>query len=68
MVPEGLEHTSAEDILDMVKSVGFNFIRMLVSHRPLLGACRVTYMRAGDTQSRWSTRSTTGTARTYLWR
>ncbi|KAK9417595.1 hypothetical protein SUNI508_01352 [Seiridium unicorne] len=28
MVPEGLEWASAEDILDNVKSVGFNFIRM----------------------------------------
>lgn len=30
MVPEGLEWASAEDILDNVASVGFNFIRMLV--------------------------------------
>ncbi|KAK6210672.1 hypothetical protein LQW54_006021 [Pestalotiopsis sp. IQ-011] len=28
MVPEGLEWASADDILDDVKSVGFNFIRM----------------------------------------
>lgn len=28
MVPEGLEWASAEDILEDVASVGFNFIRM----------------------------------------
>lgn len=28
MVPEGLEWASVEDILDQVKSVGFNFIRL----------------------------------------
>lgn len=28
MVPEGLEWTSAEEILEKVASVGFNFIRM----------------------------------------
>jgi hypothetical protein len=28
MVPEGLEWASAEGILDDIKSVGFNFIRM----------------------------------------
>jgi hypothetical protein len=37
MVPEGLEHSSAEDILDMVRSVGFNFIRMLVTQRHSFG-------------------------------
>lgn len=30
MVPEGLEWASVEDILDQVKSVGFNFIRLYV--------------------------------------
>lgn len=28
MIPEGLEWSSIDDILDMVKSVGFNFIRL----------------------------------------
>lgn len=28
MVPEGLEWESVENILDRVKSVGFNFIRL----------------------------------------
>lgn len=28
MVPEGLEWSSVEDVLDLVKSVGFNFIRL----------------------------------------
>ncbi|KAI0020452.1 glycoside hydrolase family 5 protein [Xylariomycetidae sp. FL0641] len=28
MIPEGLEYKSASEILDMAKSVGFNFIRM----------------------------------------
>lgn len=30
MIPEGLEWVSAEEILDQVASVGFNFIRMWV--------------------------------------
>lgn len=33
MVPEGLEWASAEEILDSVASVGFNFIRMY-AHLP----------------------------------
>lgn len=28
MVPEGLEHVSADQILDEIASVGFNFIRL----------------------------------------
>jgi endoglucanase len=32
MVPEGLEWASAEDILDDIASVGFNYIRMYVWH------------------------------------
>lgn len=31
MIPEGLEHTSADSILDRIASAGFNFIRMLFS-------------------------------------
>jgi endoglucanase len=30
MVPEGLEWASAEDILEDIASVGFNYIRMYV--------------------------------------
>jgi hypothetical protein len=32
MVPEGLEWASAEDILDDIASVGFNYIRMYAYH------------------------------------
>jgi hypothetical protein len=32
MVPEGLEWASAEEILDDIASVGFNYIRMYVWH------------------------------------
>jgi endoglucanase len=32
MVPEGLEWASAEDILDDIASVGFNYIRMYAWH------------------------------------
>lgn len=30
MIPEGLEWASAEEILDDIKSVGWNYIRMYV--------------------------------------
>lgn len=30
MIPEGLEWASAEEILDDIKGVGFNYIRMYV--------------------------------------
>ena len=37
MIPEGLEWASAEEILDDIKSVGWNYIRMYVS----LTMCRI---------------------------
>lgn len=35
MIPEGLEWASAEEILDDIASVGFNYIRMCVVLTPL---------------------------------
>lgn len=33
MIPEGLEFASAEEILENVAGVGFNFVRMYVIHQ-----------------------------------
>ena len=35
MIPEGLEFASADQILSNVSTVGWNFIRMLVSQNSL---------------------------------
>lgn len=70
MVPEGLEWASAEEILDMVGSVGFNFVRMyvLLFSLPTRLDTDLGNTVSGDTRSRWWIRSTTATAQTCLWR
>lgn len=42
MVPEGLEWASVEDIMDQIKSVGFNFIRLYVRQNLLMKCAMLT--------------------------
>ena len=45
MIPEGLEWASAEEILDDIKSVGWNYIRMYVL-RLVHASCQLTHTGA----------------------
>jgi len=66
MIPEGIEHAAADDILAHVASVGFNFIRMWVRNAVPSGASGGEILtgkadlaaNVGRTLSRWSTKST----------
>lgn len=52
MIPEGLEWASAEEILDNVASVGFNFIRMQVSPCCAGSMLRYLFLVLGAMRSR----------------
>lgn len=59
MVPEGLEWASVEDIIDQIKSIGFNFIRLCVSfiNNPLIMKFNIDRMLE-RTPTKPSTKST----------